>query len=226
MIHWRRGLPMAISDSPRYRLRMSLIMIIFECLPLKRNRMKSETNRHNANVFFRRSSTNGDAVEQSHRVFDNASIRSVNTPLLVLNENENFTENGGLRSTLRRLHARWRRVSGYRFGMLICAGSTGTVILINLTWTIWAWKNSSVHAGFGTIQHGQCAQTRKMNLWLHLAINVLGTTLLSASNYTMQCRSSPTRQDIDKTHAQSQWLDIGVPSVRNLKKIARKRIVL
>ena len=214
---------MAISDSPQHWLRMSLIMIKFECLPFKRSRKSSGINRHGADFFFRRSSTSRDAMERFREIYDAASVRSGNTSLLVLNDSENV---GYLRSTLRRLHARWRRLTGYRFGMHICAGSAGTAVLINLTLTIWAWKSFGVHDGFGTIQHGQCARTRKLSLWFHFAINVFGTALLSASNYIMQCLSFSTRQDIDKAHARNQWLDIGVPSIRNLRRITRNRIVL
>lgn len=42
----------------------------------------------------------------------------------------------------------------------------------------------------------------------------------------MQCLSSPTREDIDRAHSRHIWLDIGVPSIRNLRSIARNRIVL
>ena len=110
--------------------------------------------------------------------------------------------------------------------MCFCAGLSGTVFLINSILTLWASKSFGVNAGAGTIQHGDCHQTKNLSLWLHLAINVLSTALLSASNYTMQCLSSPTRQDIDKAHAQNNWLDIGVPSVRNLRRITWKRIIL
>ena len=61
---------------------------------------------------------------------------------------------------------------------------------------------------------------------MHLAINILSTLLLGASNYSMQCLSSPTRSDIDKAHSQGIWLDIGVPSVRNLRRLSTTRIVL
>lgn len=57
-------------------------------------------------------------------------------------------------------------------------------------------------------------------------INVLSTVLLSGSNYCMQVCSAPTRRDIDLAHssATAKWLDIGVPSLRNLKHISlRKR---
>ena len=62
-------------------------------------------------------------------------------------------------------------------------------------------------------------------MWLHLAINVLSTILLSASNYCIQCLSSPTRQEVNKAHANAEWLDIGVPSIRDLRYIGWRRII-
>jgi len=41
----------------------------------------------------------------------------------------------------------------------------------------------------------------------------------------MQCLSSPTRQDIDKAHRQRIWLDNGTPSMKNLFRISRLRMV-
>ena len=42
----------------------------------------------------------------------------------------------------------------------------------------------------------------------------------------MQCLSSPTRNEIDKAHSQGIWLDIGVPSFRNLRRLSTIRTVL
>ena len=42
----------------------------------------------------------------------------------------------------------------------------------------------------------------------------------------MQCLSSPTRSEIDKAHSQGIWLDIGVPSVRNLRRLSKPRVIL
>ena len=80
--------------------------------------------------------------------------------------------------------------------------------------------------GVGTIQDGSCTEVRSLSLWLHVAINALSTLLFSASNYTMQCLTSPTRNEVDKAHKQGIRLDIGVPSMRNLKLISSNRIVL
>lgn len=65
-----------------------------------------------------------------------------------------------------------------------------------------------------------------METAVHVLINVLSTLLLSASNYTMQVLSSPRRSDLDMAHKKGQWLDIGILSVRNIRKVDTKRRVL
>ena len=121
---------------------------------------------------------------------------------------------------------RLKRLEGYHFGVLCCAVTTASVLLINLVFTIWAVSSSGVHNGLGTLQDGSCKRTATLTFWAHLAINVLSTLLLGASNYSMQCLSSPTRREIDKAHSKGVWLDIGVPSVRNLRHLSAARVTL
>jgi hypothetical protein len=42
----------------------------------------------------------------------------------------------------------------------------------------------------------------------------------------MQLLCSPTRQDIDRAHANRIWLDIGIQSIRNLRRISKFRMTL
>ena len=116
--------------------------------------------------------------------------------------------------------------NGWRVGVSWCAGAATTVLLINIIWTIWASAVYGVKNGLGTMQDGSCQEAKKLSLWLHFAINFLSTTLLAASNYCMQCLAAPTREEIDKAHRKCKWLDIGVPSVRNLFYIAKTRRLL
>ena len=116
--------------------------------------------------------------------------------------------------------------NGWRVGVAICASTAALVLVINIGLTIWASAKNGLSHGLATIQDGSCQKTKHLSLWLHLAINALSTALLAASNYCMQCLSSPTREEIDRAHSYHIWLDIGVPSVRNLRNIARSRIVL
>ena len=123
-------------------------------------------------------------------------------------------------------HPRLQKFEGYHFGTLCCAVVSGSVMVVNLTLTIWASRHYGVRDGMGTIREGSCSETKNLAMWIHLAINVLSTLLLGASNYTMQCLASPTREDINRAHRQNVWLDIGTPSIRNLLRISRSRISL
>ncbi|KAF2175728.1 hypothetical protein K469DRAFT_743214 [Zopfia rhizophila CBS 207.26] len=117
-----------------------------------------------------------------------------------------------------------RYTLGWRFGAINCAISATIVFLINFIVTIWG----SVHknANPGIMLEGDCEQVRRMNTGLHFLINLLSTILLSSSNYCMQCLSAPTRKEVDKAHAEGTWLDIGVPSIRNLRYISKQRVIL
>lgn len=121
---------------------------------------------------------------------------------------------------------RQKYFQGWRVGITACAVTTGAVLVVNTVLTIWASKRYNLSNFIGTIHEGNCDQAERLDLWLHLAINVLSTLLLSASNYSMQCLSSPTRAEINKAHREKRWLDIGVSSVRNLIRISWRRLTL
>ena len=123
-------------------------------------------------------------------------------------------------------HPSIQKVQGYHFGILCCAVISAIVMVINLTLTIWASKHYGLQEGLGTILDGSCIETKKLAIWTHLGINALSTLLLGASNYTMQCLSSLTREDINRAHSQNVWLNIGTPSIRNLLYISRSRMLL
>lgn len=117
---------------------------------------------------------------------------------------------------------RW--LSGWRFGAINCAIWASIVFIINFVVTVWA----SVHnkAKGNVLYEGDCDRVDQLNTGVHLLINLLSTVLLSSSNYSMQCLSAPTRNDIDNAHARRMWLDIGVPSIHNLRRISKKRALV
>ena len=118
--------------------------------------------------------------------------------------------------------------TGWHTGVLACATSVVVVLLINVSLAIYAATNPEykMERGIGTLYEGSCDESRTIGLWLHLGINVLSTLLLSGSNYTQQCLAAPTRSEIDAAHARRRWMDIGVPSVRNLFRIKGERTFL
>lgn len=108
---------------------------------------------------------------------------------------------------------------------MLCASSAGFAFFVNLALIIWT-STKGFEGGIATIQEGDCNTTKRLDLWLHLGINLLSTLLLGASNYTMQCLSAPTRDEINKAHQQRMSLDIGIASVWNLRRISPRRVIL
>lgn len=80
--------------------------------------------------------------------------------------------------------------------------------------------------GVVSLYEGSCSWAKNVDIAAHLLINALSTLLLGASNLCMQLLAAPTRKEVDKAHSQNRWLDIGVPSWRNLKSIKRTRCLM
>jgi len=104
----------------------------------------------------------------------------------------------------------WRRV------IIIAAIITAAVLLLNITFAIFTYFRFTASKGVGHIYQGNCVLVERWNTAFHLLINALGTVLLAASSFTMQCLSSPTRSEVDVAHSRGRPMDIGVPSIRNL----------
>ena len=118
------------------------------------------------------------------------------------------------------------RLQGWRFGVLLSGIMASVVLLTNCGAAIATSYMWGVHDGLSTAIEGDCHLVNQWSLGLHLVINGLGSLLLSASNYTMQVLNAPTRSDCDKAHARGDWLDVGIPSLRNIARISRRRKVL
>ena len=125
--------------------------------------------------------------------------------------------------------------TSWHTGASACAISAVVVLFINVGLTIYVATNRKHETenpeyrrekGIGTLYWGSCEKSKTIGLWLHLGINALSTLLLSASNYTQQCLVAPTRSEIDAAHAREKWMNIGVPSVRNLFRIKPERTLL
>jgi hypothetical protein len=80
-----------------------------------------------------------------------------------------------------------RLPQGWRFGVVCCAISTSIVCLLNFAGTVWGLTHQG--SGRGVLFDGDCQKVQRINTVSHLLINLLGTVLLSSSNYCMQCLS-------------------------------------
>ncbi|KAI4941554.1 hypothetical protein J4E91_010730 [Alternaria rosae] len=105
---------------------------------------------------------------------------------------------------------KWR-TSLYMFMGLACA-----VFIFNASFLAWIVRTGGTNNGLGIIYEASCDMTKKVDIGIHLLVNILSSALLSASNYCMQCLSAPTRPELDEAHGKGHWLDIGIPSLHNV----------
>lgn len=94
------------------------------------------------------------------------------------------------------------------------------IFCTNIGLTAYALRQYGSNNGVGLIYEGDCETVRTLDLWIHLLINLMSTGMLSASNYCMQLQAAPTRGDVNSAHGNDQYLDIGIPSIRNIRYIS------
>lgn len=129
------------------------------------------------------------------------------------------------RSRKEQLKPWWQRV-GWPVGALGSATMAIVALFVNLAVLIWTVRTFKFNNGIAEVFAGSCHKVEWINTGVHLGINAVSTLLLSGSNYCMQILTAPTRKEIDKAHGRKKWLDIGVPSVRNLRNVAMKKVVM
>lgn len=97
------------------------------------------------------------------------------------------------------------------------------VLITNVSWLFDARAKYGIQDGFGIIKRGSCTSIKSLNTWLHLAINILSTLLLTGSNAFMAVFSCPSRKEVDKAHRRGKFLRVGSFSLGNLMAIAKRK---
>ena len=116
--------------------------------------------------------------------------------------------------------------SGWRSTVVWQTNLGISILILNFALTIWCYIKLHIEKGVATVYQGPCAQTKDLVTALHLAICILSSLLLGASNYCMQILSAPTRKEVDGAHARRKCLSIGVASFNNLMYVDRRKTFL
>ncbi|KAK4157725.1 hypothetical protein C8A00DRAFT_40003 [Chaetomidium leptoderma] len=115
---------------------------------------------------------------------------------------------------------------GWRAGVALNVVVAFVVLITGFVCLIVAISGVSLSAGRSAIFEGPCATAAGVDWGVHAVVNVFVVVLVAGANYTFQVLSSPTRGEVNEAHGKGEWLDIGVPSFRNLGHIEGSRTVL
>ncbi|KAI0400502.1 hypothetical protein F4802DRAFT_484548 [Xylaria palmicola] len=128
--------------------------------------------------------------------------------------------NGSQRSDFRRHFTGWRGGIVYNTFLsffILVVGIIGLVLVVTRT---------KVFSGQLAIYSGDCTTAHRIEIGVHVVINVFAVVLLAGANYVFQVLTSPTRREVAEAHDRKQWLDIGVSSLRNFFHISGFRAII
>lgn len=164
---------------------------------------------------------------QHVRVTDRQMGLEDDTELFCLPKDDANIHSDNISQSLKKEKKKLRTGYEWRHGATICLAATVAILLLNIILMAVAAsraENPSFEAE--AIFEGDCGRAKYWSTALHVLINTLGTVLLGASNYCMQCLSAPSRPDVDRMHATGKWLDVGTPSIANLRAMKWKQVSL
>jgi hypothetical protein len=105
-------------------------------------------------------------------------------------------------------------------------GLAAIAMIVNASILGWIYNSfGPISNGTAVLFSGSCSKASMLTTVSHLAINILSTLLLAASNNCAQLLCSPTRAEVDKAHRNGQWLHVGIFSYRNLPRISYWRFI-
>ncbi|KAB8228665.1 uncharacterized protein BDW43DRAFT_212429 [Aspergillus alliaceus] len=152
-------------------------------------------------------------------------MHAAETPLIQLNElNDNGREGPEKQHSPPRIRTELREA--WRFTVTSGALAASVILLVNVITLIVMYAKFGAEDLTVTFFTGSCQTASRVTVASHLIINILSTLLLAASNFSMQCLSSPTRKEVDTAHARQHWLSIGVPNLRNLAFVSPPKTIL
>ncbi|KAH6845132.1 hypothetical protein B0I37DRAFT_406712 [Chaetomium sp. MPI-CAGE-AT-0009] len=122
----------------------------------------------------------------------------------------------------------WRdwRDGGWRAGVALIVLVTFAVLITGFVCLVVAISRVDVEGGRSAVFEGDCGRAAAVDWGLHAVVNVFVVVLVGGANYAFQVLSSPTREEVAAVHQRGDWLDIGIPSLRNLRRIGGSRALL
>ncbi|KAL2887514.1 hypothetical protein HOO65_050635 [Ceratocystis lukuohia] len=116
--------------------------------------------------------------------------------------------------------------SGWRATLLLNLGVTFTILMLLVAVFIAVITRTNSLTKRDALFTGACENVENIGYGLHVVTSAMAIAILAIGNYTFQVLSSPTRAEVVAAHEKKWWLDIGIPSVRNLGYISSGRVVI
>jgi hypothetical protein len=118
-----------------------------------------------------------------------------------------------------------RRRSVWRITVVFNTIFVCLTLIVYLAFLTWIYTNLQVRHGIAEVFSGACLQASRTVAYAHFATNAFAVLVFAAGTHAVQLLLSPTRAEVEYTHARERWLHIGVGGLRNMKWIHRRRLI-
>ncbi|CAM1501052.1 Fc.00g102140.m01.CDS01 [Cosmosporella sp. VM-42] len=119
-----------------------------------------------------------------------------------------------------------RMMAGWRGGVALNLLLVFLILVVAIVCLILASLKARMLGGETTVAEGNNDKVKGLDRGIHVIVNIFGVVLIVGANYVFQILSSPTRREVNNAHEKLKWLDIGIPSLRNLSAISVGRTLL
>jgi hypothetical protein len=117
-------------------------------------------------------------------------------------------------------------LTGWRGGVTLNIMLATPILIASVTCIALAATSDRLQGHDTIISTGSCDSISATDQALQAVGNILGVFFIAGASYVSQVLVSPTREEVAAAHAKSRWVDIGVPSLRNMAAISIGRAIL
>ncbi|KAF4446592.1 hypothetical protein FALBO_17056 [Fusarium albosuccineum] len=117
-------------------------------------------------------------------------------------------------------------MAGWRGGVAANVLLAFLILVASIICLALASAKGHIAASDSSLMEGSPAKVDGIGRGILVVVNLFAIILIAGANYLVQILSSPTRAEVDIAHENRKWLDIGIPSLRNLSAISPTRASL
>ncbi|KAF4458018.1 hypothetical protein F53441_172 [Fusarium austroafricanum] len=117
-------------------------------------------------------------------------------------------------------------ITGWRAGVAVNMFLAFLILVASIVCLAIASAQGHMSTWGSSLMEGSSTTVEGIARGIVAAVNVFAIVLIAGANYVVQILNSPTRAEVDNAHSTFKWLDIGIPSLRNMSLISSTRATL
>lgn len=119
-----------------------------------------------------------------------------------------------------------RLLTGWRGGVTLNILLAAVILIAMVVCIVLAVTSGKIGVEDAVFATGSCGRITSIDHTIQAIGNLLGIFFIVGASYVTQILVSPTRDEVAAAHGKHRWLDIGVPSLRNITAVSVDRAIL